>query len=345
MRKNKRKRKGGALRVLLGMLCTVLGVMLALMVGGTAYVTYLYNQMNYQDPSIQETISQEELDAIMGQDGEADAQGPTLDPDTQVDTDHNIQIGGAGSDIVNILLIGQDRRPGEDRARSDAMILCTFHKKTGKLTMTSFLRDLYVAIPGYRNNRINAAYSAGGMKLLNQTLELNFGVHVDGNIEVDFTQFAQIIDLLGGVEMELRQDEANLITRECGRELNAGTALLTGRETLTYARIRKLDADSDFSRTNRQRKVLDSLIRKFQDSDMNTLLKLLDAVLPLVTTDMTQAEIVSLATQVFPKLGNLEIVSQRVPADGAYRFATISGMSVVEADMDAARKLLADTLN
>ncbi len=342
MGKHNRKRKGSGVRVLLGILCTILGILLAVMVGATAYVTHLYNQMNYQDPSIQETISQEELDQLMREEEEPDPAAPTLDPNAQVDTDHNTQIGGAGSDIVNILLIGQDRRPGEGRARSDAMILCTFHKNTGKLTMTSFLRDLYVAIPGYRNNRINAAYSAGGMPLLNETLELNFGVHVDGNIEVDFTQFAQVIDLLGGVEIELRQDEANVINKVSGRGLSAGTALLTGQEALTYARIRKLD--SDFGRTERQRKVLNSLIRKFKNSDLNTLLKLLDEVLPLVTTDMTQAEIVSLATQVFPKLRDLEISSQRIPADDAFRYATISGMSVVEADMDAARKLLEDTL-
>jgi LCP family protein required for cell wall assembly len=210
--------------------------------------------------------------------------------------------------------------------------------------MTSFLRDLWVEIPGYGNNRLNAAYAAGGMGLLDKTLQHNFGIRVDGNIEVDFTQFSRIIDLLGGVELELRQDEANLINGECGSSLRAGLQTLNGNEALSYARIRKLDADSDLSRSNRQRKVLTSLVAKFKDSDMNTMLKLLDQVLPMVTTDMKQAEIIGLATEVFPMLMKLEMVSQRIPADGAYRFATISGMSVVQADMDAARDLLEQTL-
>ena len=341
---SRKRKKSGGKRLALSILCTVLGMVLVVMLGATAYVSHLYGQMNFIDPEAQETLSPEELAQLLEGETDPDATGPTLDPNETVDTDHNTQIGGKGSGIINILLIGQDRREGESRARSDSMILCTFNKSTGTLTMTSFLRDLWVEIPGYGNNRINASYSAGGMALLNQTLDKNFGIYVDGNIEVDFSQFAQIIDLLGGVEIELRQDEANLINRECGSSLSAGVQLLEGDEALTYARIRKLDADSDFSRTNRQRKLLNSLIQKFKDSSLSTMLSLLNQVLPMITTDMTQAEIVSLATEVFPLLSQLKIVSQRIPADGAYKFGTISGMSVIQADMDAARKLLEDTL-
>lgn len=342
---SKRKRKGrSAGHRALSVLCTVLGLILVGMLCATAYITHLYGQMNYADPQAQETMSWEEwLQMIQGEQ-DPEATGPVLDPNQGIDTDHDTQIGGKGSGIVNILLIGQDRREGEGRARSDAMILCTFNKEKGTLTMTSFLRDLWVEIPGYGNNRINAAYSAGGMPLLDGTLGKNFGIHVDGNIEVDFSQFAGIVDLLGGVEIELRQDEANLINRECGSGLSAGVQLLDGREALTYARIRKLDADSDFSRTNRQRKVLDSLIQKFRGSSLSTMLALLNEVLPMITTDMTQSEIMSLAAEVFPMLPQLQVVSQRIPADGAYTFGTISGMSVIQADMDAARKLLEETL-
>ena len=79
-------------------------------------------------------------------------------------------------DIVNLLLIGQDRREGQDRQRSDSMIMVTLNKKTKQISMTSFMRDLYVQIPGYSDNRINAAYAFGGMDLLDSTLNTNFGV-------------------------------------------------------------------------------------------------------------------------------------------------------------------------
>ena len=92
-------------------------------------------------------------------------------------------------DIVNLLLIGQDRREGQDRQRSDSMIMVTLNKKTKQISMTSFMRDLYVQIPGYSDNRINAAYAFGGMDLLDSTLTANFGVAVAGYVEVDFGEF------------------------------------------------------------------------------------------------------------------------------------------------------------
>ena len=92
-------------------------------------------------------------------------------------------------DIVNLLLIGQDRREGQDRQRADSMIMVTLNKKTKQISMTSFMRDLYVQIPGYSDNRINATYAFGGMDLLDSTLNTNFGVEIAGNVEVDFGEF------------------------------------------------------------------------------------------------------------------------------------------------------------
>ena len=128
----------------------------------------------------------------------------------------------AGAHIINILLIGQDRRPGEPRQRSDAMILCTLNLDRQTVTLTSFLRDMYVKIPGYADNKINAAYQIGGMALLDQTLEVNFGIHVDGNVEVDFSQFQRIVDLMGGVDIELTDAEARYINSSIGTALNPG---------------------------------------------------------------------------------------------------------------------------
>ena len=182
------------------------------------------------------------------------------------------------------------------------------------------------------------------MELLNETLEQNFGVVVDGNVEVDFKQFAMIIDLLGGVDLELRGDEANLINSEVSGTLTKGMNHLNGEQTLSYARIRKLDANRDFSRTERQRKVLGALMEQLKNSGSTVLMDLLNGVLPMITTDMTNKEILGHAADVFPILPQVTVVSQRIPADGAYKNAAISGMSVVVADMDAARQLLLETI-
>ena len=339
--KTKKSRKRRALTAL----CRVLAVVLALMLTVTFAATSFMNRMNRVDGSA-DTMSAEEMQEYLDHEKQEDTDinGPAINENEVEWGDVVDTVLGDSDDVINILLIGQDRREGESRARSDSMILCTVNRNTKSIILTSFMRDLYVQIPGYGSNRINASYVWGGMELLNQTLEQNFGIHVDGNVEVDFNQFSEIVDLLGGVPMDLREDEAKLINSEVGGTLVAGHQRLNGDQALTYARIRKLDADADFSRTNRQRKLINALLGEVKDSGLVTLLKLLDEVLPMVTTDMTNGEILGYAAKVFPMLSKAEITSQRVPADGAYSGAMINGMAVLVADMNKTRQMLRETL-
>lgn len=323
----KRNKRDTLSRKAMKLLCTLLGLILVVMLGATAALHRALDQVQYTEPAYPVRDSALSVFSAVN----------LSSPDPQ-------EIGGAGSGLINILLIGQDRREGEDTSRSDSMILCTFNKKTRQLTMTSFLRDLYVEIPGHHSNRINAAYALGGMQLLNQTLKHNFGLHVDGTVEVDFAQFAGIVDLLGGVEITLRQDEANVINEETGSTLTEGTHILNGEQALAYSRIRKLDIDGDFSRTNRQRKVISALLDAYKDTRIPELLPALAQILPMITTDMNQGQILMCALEILPHLPRAEIRSQRVPADGTFRDTTIDGMSVLAADMDAARRALRESL-
>lgn len=310
-------------------LCSMLGVILAVMLSVTLMFQYWLIQTNrasVQDfPLFSLKMPQWNVQELL----------------SDLNSD---QIGGTGSGIVNILLIGQDAREGEEVARSDSMILCTYQKKTGKLIMTSFLRDLYVPIPGHGSNRINAAYAQGGMDLLEETLEENFGLHIDGGVEVDFSQFSDIIDLLGGVELELRQDEADMINKETGSTLTEGRQTLTGEQALLYSRIRSLDADGDFSRTDRQRKVLSAMVTVFQGSSIRELLALVETLMPMITTDMSKLQIFALAAELLPQLASLEVSSQSVPSPELCTDETIDGMAVLTADPEAIRALLKSTL-
>ena len=342
------KKKSGGGRVFLVILCIVLGLILAALITGTVYANYLLGLMNRPDDVPKETLSQEQIDAILKEDTVApdESTAPEV-KEEDVDWGQNEgEVIESGTNIVNILLIGQDARPGETNSRSDSMIMVTFNKEQKTITMTSFLRDLYVKIPGYMDNRINASYAIGGKDLLNETLEVNFGVQVDGNVEVNFSHFEEVIDLLGGVDIELRADEANHINQRINRyELQKGLQHLDGEQALEYARIRKLDSDQDFSRTNRQRKLLNSLVEKFRNTKLTTLLGLLDDLLPMVTTDLENEEIFKYAKDLFPMLADCTIVSQRVPVADKYYLAMINKMSVIVADMDAARELLKQTLS
>jgi len=314
-------------RIAMKLLCTLLGIVLAVMLGGTLIFRHYLNQIQYTEP--QKSTDSSILSAFsaipLGNLGEN-------------------RIGGPGSSLLNILLIGQDAREGDTQARSDTMILCSYNKKTNTLVMTSFLRDLYVEIPGHGSNRINAAYSFGGTKLLKQTMEHNFGLYIDGSIEVDFNHFSEIIDHLGGVELHLRQDEAKVINQQTGSNLSEGLQKLDGTQALTYSRIRKLDSDGDFSRTSRQRKVITALVDAFREIRITEMTPLLNDLLPMITTDLNPGQILFCALEVVPNLSAMETDSQKIPADGTFTDKTIDGMAVLVADMAAQRQHLKNTL-
>lgn len=240
----------------------------------------------------------------------------------------------------HILLVGVDRRPGEKTARSDSMIFCSFCPNKKEMVMTSILRDLYVAIPGYGCNRLNAAYAFGGTALLKKTLQKNLGLQPEGVFEVDFSQFPQVIDALGGVSVQLRADEAQAVNTATNGCLTEGLHTLNGEQALAYARIRNLDPDGDFSRTNRQRKLLQSLLQAQRQASLPSLLSAINQALPMLSTDMGTGQIVQLAMDLFPMLSGCSMTSRCIPEEGTYRYKTIDKMCVLVADLPEVRKNL-----
>ena len=153
--------------------------------------------------------------------------------------------------VVNVLLIGNDSRLNGDDGRSDAMILISISDKTKTITMTSFLRDMYVDIPGHDGNRLNAAYSYGGAELLMQTIEQNFDIPVHRYALVNFEAFANLVDAVGGIDLDVTNDEVQLINgylmeynQLLGRNLDydwldasaSGVIHLNGPQALAYSR-------------------------------------------------------------------------------------------------------------
>ena len=245
----------------------------------------------------------------------------------------------AGGGWRHILLVGVDRRPGERSARSDSMILCSFCPQRKEIVMTSLMRDLYVAIPGHGCNRLNAAYAFGGTALLKKTLQKNLDLQPEGVFEVDFSQFPQVIDALGGVSIQLRADEAQAVNTATNGCLTEGLHTLNGEQALAYVRIRDLDADGDFSRTSRQRRLLHSLLQTQRQASLPSLLSATRQALPMVSTDMETGRVIQLAMELFPLLRG-SVSSRCIPAEGTYRYKTIDKMCVLVADLPEVRRNL-----
>lgn len=232
--------------------------------------------------------------------------------------------------VFNILLIGQDTRQPGVRARSDTMIMLSINKNNNTISMTSFMRDLYVQIPGgYSPNRINASFRFGGQSLLRQTIQKNFGITADAYVSVDFGQFQTIIDILGGVDVELSAKEAAHMRSELGHQsIVTGVNHLNGAQALDFCRIRKID--SDHNRTERQRRVLTALAQAAKGMGFSEAMQLVNKVLPYVETDLTDSQIISNATSALGILaGGGKLQSAKIPMNGAYSGAFINGMSVI----------------
>ena len=331
-------------RVLLIVLSVLLSVILVVLIAGTAYMERMLNLIN-KNPD-DSTVSREEFEQLQKEHlatEETGFTGETIDPN-DVNLNLNNKPVQEQEHIVNIMLIGQDRRPGEGRQRSDVMILCTVNKKTKELTMTSFMRDLYVQIPGYGGDKMNAAYSYGGMKLLNKTMQENFGIQLDGQVEVDFNGFKDVIDLMGGVDVYLGRTEANYMIAH-GYDVFNGTNRLYGDAALFYARNRSI-GNGDFTRTERQRKVLNALFEKCRGMSLSQLQKLMEKVLPMITTDMTNREMLDYLTDLVPMLVDMQVNTNRIPTDGTFSDRYVTGVgSVLLPDLEANRTILKEIMD
>lgn len=242
----------------------------------------------------------------------------------------------AQDNVINILLIGQDRREGQGRQRSDSMMIASINKRDKTVTITSLLRDSYVQIPGYQDNRINAAYAFGGMPLLNEVIKLNFGIEIDANVEVDFNGFKTIVDTLGGVDIVLKDYEVAYFNEVRGTsKYVVGSNHLTGEEALMYARTRYVGRN-DFERTERQRTIVTAVFNKLKNESPTKIFGLINELFPCITTDMSNSDIITYATIVLG-MDLTEIQTYRIPADGTYSNQTIRGMKVLVPDLAACR--------
>ncbi len=319
--KEKKKKKKISAGKVIGILFLVLVLLVAsLAIGGFGYAKSLTKKVNYSP----------------------------LDANRYIDSASLLRKDG----VRNILLVGVDAREGEsaEKTRSDTMMLLTIDDNNKQLKLTSFLRDTYIDIPGYKWAKLNASQHHGGTQLLVDTLEYNYKVDIDNYMLVNFDMFTTIIDSLGGVEVEVTEKEAKYINSkdhmtpdevaQFPEEIQSGEAVhLTGGQALWYARIRYLD--SDFKRTERQRKIITAVINKAKKTNPVTLVEMVNEIIPMVKTDLSSDELMDLG------LNSLNYISygmaqQQIPAAKTYSSGKRSGQDVILIDLEKNQAVLKD---
>ena len=254
-----------------------------------------------------------------------------------------------------ILLVGSDAYDDDNRGRSDTTILVQVDGASKTIRMASFLRDMYVKIPGRGSNRLNASYIWGGEKLLRKTLESNFGVTADAYVEVNFERLVKVIDAIGGVEVEVTEAERQQVNSilkfyngKIGDKENdqllqeSGLVHLTGKQALCYSRIRKIDGD--FQRTGRQRKVLEAAFRKVTQLSMAEISMLILQNMDAVQTDLTIADAVDLIPLAL-RCKNASFETLAIPVEGSYSSATVDGMAVIKPNLKKNQQALKEFFN
>ncbi len=246
-------------------------------------------------------------------------------------------------DVFTILLVGVDSYHDTYTGRSDVQMLISINQKSKKLVLCSILRDSYVAIPGHGNNRINAAYAEGGTSLLTQTIKNNFGIPVDRVAVINFKVVTDFVDAVGGVDVDLSPEEVEIINNGASGYLSgAGVNHLNGDQALTYARIRKID--NDFSRTKRQRVVMEDALDKVGNMSLAHQSSLLQEFLPRVHSDLTRSEVINLGSMIL-RLRSYQVSSFAIPVDGTWSDMTVRGMAVLDIDFAANRKAWEDAVS
>ncbi len=360
--KPKRKKRGK--KILLIVLAVLLIAIVAAVIYGVSYYNRILGKMNYVEvprvTAAAETTLAPETEAEATATEAIETEAPTTEAPTEPPM--------KPEDIINILVVGQAARAGEEHHMADTTILVTINTYTKKVTLSSVLRDTFVSLPPYKGhghgaNKFTVCYNlgyqwgkgtAGAMEMTNQCLLDNFGIEVDYNVEIDFEGFIHLVNYLGGVEIELTQAEADYLNKDdlyVWYDVEPGLQYLDGMAALSYARMRKAegDSDSDIKRTARQRLLIETLIKKFlsiPNITLRGLEQVADEVLPMVTVTMTPGDITKVFMKVLPILTELEFEGGTIPVKDTYwgDMRDIYGdgqqHSILKFDKDQNKKLL-----
>lgn len=346
--KGGKHQKKTAVRKPLMIVGIIVGALAVLALAGYLVLHSYLSKINYDDGSTPPVIGiplepedEDEGDEPDSPQHEIDAAEQKIDENLQKEMEARKNT----KDLTNILLIGSDTRYVGQPGRSDTMMLLTINRDEETVSLTSLMRDMYVYVPDYGNTRINNAFARGGAQLLIDTIEANFKIEIDNYAAIDFYSFVDAIDAIGGVTMDITYDDfygVNLAIEKYNKTLGLayndgkltsyGEIQLTGKQALGYARNRHFPR-GDFDRTEHQRALMSAVFEKVKSSDLTQLDALLNAILPGITTDMSETQILSWMV-LAPAVLQYDFETYRIPVEDSYQGVTIGGASMLSLDFD-----------
>ena len=345
--KEKKSRRG--LKIALIVLAVLLALMLALIVWAIRYVKPpepVKDPVSGTTTAASTTTASSSTTAAATDSTTASTSVTTEDPNREKTEDELLEeLAAMATDIdvsnekqregvFTILVVGTDI----DGIRTDTIVMATLDTQAKTVAMLNVPRDTMSKSASGKIHKINAAFN-GGIERTKKEVTNLLGYEANRYVIVDYDAFENLINAIGGVEIELTSAEANQVNlhSHCGLTTSAGKQMLNGKQAVTYAQIRKID--SDFKRTQRQRTLINAIITRVRSLGVGELLGLVKAVAPNIATDMSSSEIGALALKALPALSG-EMGQMTIPADGKYSSVTINGMAVLDLDLEANAKLL-----
>ncbi|MEK4485590.1 LCP family protein [Psychrobacillus sp. FSL H8-0484] len=241
----------------------------------------------------------------------------------------------------NILVLGVDSR-GEEKSRTDTMMLVSWDKKENDVKIISFMRDIYADIPEYQSYKLNTAYYLGGVQLLADTINGMFDLPIHHYALIDFKSFESLVDIIApeGIPINVEKD----MSEKIGVSLTKGQQNLSGKELLGYARFRS-DAEGDFGRVERQQVVMEALKDELLSiQNLSKTPKFLGAAEGYIETDYSRADKVKRILDAGIS-GKLEMEKLTIPVEGTYSFKSYSHAgSVIEIDKEKNKAAITDFL-
>lgn len=329
-------------------------ILLAVFLAGILLFQHYYRKMNIQkvedivppmEASATDISAPEEIPEDHAIIEEEDVQ------QIQEEMEENLVEPVAEKGVYNLLLLGTDSRHDNYKSRTDTMMVVSINKEEKTIAISSFLRDIYILIPNFGYHRLNTANAVGGPAMLIDTIQQNFGISIDNYAFVNFYSFMDVIDILGGVDISLADEEVyyiNYWVNDIDLQVDSASRTqlayqaddqyhLNGMQALAYCRMRNIGADP--GRTERQRNMMEHLWQKTQNMSIGTLTELADVILPQITTDISPTTCLSLLASV-AAYKDFTVIPQQIPADGTFRYASIDQMSVLSIDFQANRDIL-----